>query len=114
MRAPVATHLGILFGFVQTEECSLRNNMGAVCIASHGRRWIKFPNHILGGSKVNYTCYDTSPIISNEGLCSASSEKQGRIRLQSFTDAIFGTLVILGSLSDVNLHLVLVSLKGGS
>jgi hypothetical protein len=114
MRAPVATHLGILYGFVQTEECSLRNNMGALCIVSNGR-WIKFANHILGGSKVNYTCYDTSPIISNEGLCSASSEKQGRgIRLQSFTDAIFGTLVILGSLSDVDLHLVLVSLKGGS
>ena len=31
-----------------------------------------------------------------------------------FTDVIFGILVILGGLGDVDLHLILHGLKGGS
>ena len=70
-------HLGILFGFrFHTKVRSLWNNMGALCIDLDGRR-IKLGGDTLGGSTVNYIRCDTSPIVSNESLCKASSEKEG-------------------------------------
>ena len=70
-------HLGILFGFrFHTKVRSLWNNMGTLCIDSDGRR-IKLGDDMRGGSTVNYTRYDTSPIVSNESLCKASNKEEG-------------------------------------
>ena len=51
--------------------------MGTVYIDSDGRR-IKLGDDTLEGSTVKCTRYDTPPIVSNESLCKASSEKEVR------------------------------------
>ena len=51
--------------------------MGTLGIDCDGRR-IKLGDDTLRGSTVHYTRCDTPPIVSNESLCKASSEKEMR------------------------------------
>jgi|SRR5712672_684047 len=68
---PTATHLRVLFGFrIHGKEHSLWNDVSAFCVDC------KFRRGILRDTTVNQTRCDTSPIVSNECLCKASSEKQ--------------------------------------
>jgi hypothetical protein len=72
-----ATHLRILFGIrVHTKECSLWNDVGALCVRYSCRLWVELGRDIVGGVPVNNTGYDTSPIVSNESLYEASSETE--------------------------------------
>ena len=86
--------------------------MGTLGIDCDGRR-IKLGDDTLRGSTVHYTRCDTPPIVSNESLCKASSEKEMRNKLRSFTDVVFSIPVIPGGLADVDLHFILHDLKGG-
>lgn len=49
--------------------------MGTLCIDCDSARPIEIADDFLGGLTVDNTCYDTSPIVSNESLGKAGSER---------------------------------------